>query len=409
MLEVNNELKNFHSALSGKTEAMDSKITEVTSDLDTLKATTTAFISNMNSNYSSENKNSVMNKLSKITDIISEINQSMSSDLKGLVDKSQKIVELVDSMYEEVTTHNTLSSSVSAEKSKENPDYYRIKVLERKISDCTSSFYDNETKAKKYLRELKGDNIAATFVEKYTNNDYLSHLDALQYGSFEYTSYKATNGYTVNYWIYVPDYSGIDVEGIPTHLYLHGSGESGRGVLNCGLPKMIANKEFTPAAMVICPQAPTTHEFYVKEYRDALIEVINTEIQKHNGDSNKISVSGHSMGGICAYRIAEDNPNYFAAVMPISGLEYNYDKLAQSDKTKFLLIHGSRDDRCEYANSVKVEKELKARGITAELFTFDKGHGIQNMTFEQEYDFYGEHINAFDWAIKQDITEPTVL
>ena len=73
------------------------------------------------------------------------------------------------------------------------------------------------------------------------------------------------------------------------------------------------------------------------------------------------------------------------------------------------MIHGSRDDRCEYANSVKVEKELKARGITAELFTFDKGHGIQNMTFEQEYDFYGEHINAFDWAIKQDITEPTVL
>ena len=228
----------------------------------------------------------------------------------------------------------------------------------------------------------------------------ISSLGTPSYGTFQKYTYQASNGTKIDYYLYIPNYGG-NVSGLPIHIYFHGSGETGSGVLKCGLPKLINEQSINPSGIVICPQANNTKQFFNSQYLTGVLELAKTVASENGGDADRISVSGHSMGAIAGYQIIADHPDDFTAFMPISGYARHIDKLTN---VKVWAFHGAKDDKCDYNYAVTTIKKLQQMGVTANLYTFkNNGHGnVQNYTFENEYeDETGESINPLEWAFKQ--------
>ena len=265
-------------------------------------------------------------------------------------------------------------------------------LVGRKVTDKNGSvtYYDKDNKKVDKLPTAKEyeDELARIEEELKESKYYKDHIDDLKYGSFEQMSFKASNGVTINYYIYKPDY-GTEVEGLPVMMYMHGSGESGSGALNCGLPKLLSNKSTTPSGIVICPQAPTSSAFYKDNYLQALNELTTAVAKENNGDLNKISL-------ITKY------PNYYSAFVPISGPGTVNDAVKNVNLWAF---HGSLDTGVDYKAAKNAVTQLKNSGANAEMHTFQgSGHGgVQNYTYEKEYQREdGQIISPLEWAFEQE-------
>ena len=401
MLEISSELETFYNAVNSSTGTMASSVSDLSGKVSLLGSASNLAKKKIEQCYESSNKSIVMRKIS------SDVSSTISGDLAGLVEKATSICSLVEGMKEDKQAYDTATSSLNAERAKEERNYSSIAYYQGQHRDAYDHFTQKETEAKRLYSDIQG-SIGADFVEKYSNAEYLNHLDMLNWGSFvEAEPFKASNGVTVYYYIYVPDY-GQDVEGLPLHVYMHGSGETGRGVLNCGLPKEINEKQVIPEGVVLCLQVKTTGDFYRGTYYDAVEELINSTIEKYNCNPDKVSASGHSMGACGAYKMIAAKPNLFSAFVPISGLNYNYDGVAASN-VKIWQMHGSDDGNCEYKNAVQVYNYLHDR-MDIFLHTFKgDGHCIQNQIFVNEFDDWGERINPLTWAMRQDRTSTEVL
>ncbi len=238
-----------------------------------------------------------------------------------------------------------------------------------------------------------------------TGSSSLSMLGTPSYGSFEKYNYTASNGVNIEYYLYVPNYGGTAAN-LPIHLYFHGSGETGSGVLKCGLPKLINEQSINPAGLVFCIQAKNGKQFYDSKYLTGVLELAKKVGSENGGDPNRISVSGHSMGAVAGYQIISDHPNDFTAFIPISGFARHTEKLTN---VKTWAFHGAKDTTCDYNYAVATIRKLQNLGAFARLHTYSSaGHGgVQNTTFQKEFeDENGEMINPLDWAFKQ--TKETV-
>ena len=184
-------------------------------------------------------------------------------------------------------------------------EYYNKKGV--KIDKLpTNDEYEAERAAKKEELENKFD------------TNYLNHLDDLKYGKYELREFKASNGLILKYWIYVPDYGDTQVTGIPTIMYIHGGGnDNSMGTVNgYGLPKYVNNQDVTPEGLVI---VPFIQNFSDSRNLEALKELTDYEVGENRGDTNKISISGHSNGAKTTYQMINKYPDYYAAAIPISG------------------------------------------------------------------------------------------
>ena len=411
MLTIPTELETFWKTVSGGIEGMNSTASSLSDKLTDISNSCATAESGFSSYYNSENKEKILNKFGKLKEIVTKISTSVDGDLKPMISKASDLVTKVARMDELKKEVEEQEGIISTENAKVNDDDDETTPNYTLLSSARSVKYNDEQEfsrledeSKRLLNELKGMDANLQFVSDFTSTDYLSYLDALQYGTFEQQSYKASNGVTVNYWLYIPDY-GKDVEGLPIHVYMHGSGETGGGVLKCGLPKLIDQKAITPSGIVICPQASTLRDFYQADYHAALIELCDKVAEDNNADKNKISLSGHSMGAIAGYKMIANNPDYFAAFVPISGLCYVGEKVKESN-TKIWIFHGAADTNCDFKNAVQTFKYLKSVGADVQMHTYPTaGHaGVQNTTFEQEFETDdGETINPLEWAFKQSL------
>ena len=119
-----------------------------------------------------------------------------------------------------------------------------------------------------------------------------------------------------NYLIQVPQ-AESDSSGYPLMLFLHGSGERGTDIeliKKHGPPSFVDENSDFPFVL-LAPQCKEEERWNSW----ALIRLIEDVKTKVNIDTNRIYVTGLSMGGEGTWHIAQALPEMFAAIAPICG------------------------------------------------------------------------------------------
>ena len=154
---------------------------------------------------------------------------------------------------------------------------------------------------------------------------------------FSYNMYLNGKGDTLKYRLLSPDYD--TVRRYPLVIFLHGSGECGsdnEAQLKWGVMNFATDQAMTlHPAFVIAPQCPLNKRWanFEKDEKTGecrllpspsrpmavLIELINKLIKSLAVDTNRIYITGLSMGGSGTYDAIGRFPGLFAAAVPVCG------------------------------------------------------------------------------------------
>ena len=121
--------------------------------------------------------------------------------------------------------------------------------------------------------------------------------------------------YEIDYFIYLPEVYETTSQEWPLVLFLHGAGERGSDinyVKRNGPPRLIEEGQQFPFILV-SPQCPER-----TIWDDKLLITLLDEIEsKYNVDKSGVYLTGLSMGGHATWSLAIQNPERFAAIIPI--------------------------------------------------------------------------------------------
>ena len=142
----------------------------------------------------------------------------------------------------------------------------------------------------------------------------------------------------------------------------------------------------------MAPQCPE-NEYWDSEVLYQLI----LKIQKENAiDSNRIYLTGLSMGGWGAWNLAFAHPEMFAALVPIAGF---VDRVPMIENCKIATIpirifHGLVDDVVDVNYSIAIYKKLKPCNSAIELTIFDDaGHDSWTRVYDNK--------EIYEWMFQQ--------
>ncbi len=178
---------------------------------------------------------------------------------------------------------------------------------------------------------------------------------------------------TLQYLLYLPtDYAQDTAKNFPLMLFLHGGGETGNNielVKKHGPPKLIAEGKDFPF-IVLSPQNPENKLWD----NAALITLLDEIVATHRVDDKRIYLTGLSRGGFGSWSLAIQNPDRFAALVPIcgGGLPNYVDRIKHIPTWVF---HGARDKAVPLSNSVEMVEALEQANGNVKLTVYSEaGH-----------------------------------
>ena len=191
-----------------------------------------------------------------------------------------------------------------------------------------------------------------------------------------------------DYLLFLPDGYGADsAKRWPLILFLHGSGERGTNiwlVAKHGPPKIDTSATNFPF-IVVSPQCPDG-KIWSNDLLLALLDEIET---KYPVDTNRIYLTGLSMGGFGTWSLGLSYPERFAAIAPIcGGGEFITPLLADKAKLASLPIwvfHGDKDPVVPLEESQRMVNYMKQFGVKEVKFTIypDAQHDCWTQTYSK--------------------------
>jgi predicted peptidase len=160
---------------------------------------------------------------------------------------------------------------------------------------------------------------------------------------------KITRSVQLDYQLYLPEGYQKSGEPWPLMMFLHGAGERGTNVAKVtvhGPPKLLKAGAKLPF-IVVSPQCAPD-----ETWRDEdLLALLDTIIAKFNVDTNRVYLTGLSMGGYGTWSLGSKFPERFAAIAPICGGGDQIRILLASRQKKAALktlgvwaFHGAKDN-----------------------------------------------------------------
>ena len=178
----------------------------------------------------------------------------------------------------------------------------------------------------------------------------------------------------------------------PLVVFLHGGGEGGddlETVKKHGLPKLIEAGQDFPF-FVVSPQNPSKTQFWDDQQ---LIRLVDEIASSHPIDPSRIYLTGLSRGAFGAWRLAIQNPDRFAALVPISGggpLPY----VKRIKDLPVWVFHGEKDTVIPVNESRRLVEELKNSGSNVKFTTYpDASHDAWTETYENP--------DLYEWMLQQ--------
>lgn len=196
-----------------------------------------------------------------------------------------------------------------------------------------------------------------------------------QVSLFSSEKYENDKGETLLYRQLISDYDPVTK--YPLVIFLHGSGERGDdneaqlkwGVRNFATAK---NMKLHPC-IVIAPQCPAGMSWGNYDYDEMslqptptqpmklLRELIQQKIENLPVDTNRIYITGLSMGGYGTYDALTRYPDLFAAAVPVCGAG-DVSKVDSFDHVPIWIFHGALDDAVFPSYAHKMVEALTQAG-----------------------------------------------
>lgn len=205
----------------------------------------------------------------------------------------------------------------------------------------------------------------------------------------------------MQYLIYTPPgYSAKSDKRWPLMLFLHGAGERGKDVQRVGIhgPMSEVKKGTNFPFIIIAPQCPA-NELWENE---PLLQLLDHTVKHHAVDTNRIYLTGLSMGGYGTWKLGLSHPDKFAAIAPVCGgasmidvILGTWDKKKELEKLPIWAFHGAKDEVVPLKESERVVEALKNGGVK----------NIQLTVYpETKHDSWKEAYSDpkfYEWILKQ--------
>jgi predicted peptidase len=195
---------------------------------------------------------------------------------------------------------------------------------------------------------------------------------------------------TMDYLLYLPS-NYNEKEKWPLMLFLHGAGERGSNldlVKKHGPPKLISKgKEFP--FIVVSPQCPKNRHWEPIELTVLLDDVTS----KLKVDTDRIYLTGLSMGGFGTWALAAYSPDRFAAIVPICG---GGDTIwaKRIAHLPVWVFHGAKDPGVPLKRSQEMVDALKKAGDNVNFTVYpDAGHDSWTATYDNP--------KLYKWLLEQ--------
>jgi len=202
-----------------------------------------------------------------------------------------------------------------------------------------------------------------------------------------------------HYISYTPkEYNGDTLKKWPLIIYLHGGSSRGTDTIKlycCGIPDQIWKKREFPF-IIVAPQCPINQRWSTDNWFENFYDEITT---KYRIDTNKVYLTGVSLGGSGTWYLSIKFPDKFAAIAPMSGFTRHMDYIIKNtDKLIDIPIwafHGKIDKVVEFEDTEWMINRLKEKNKDLK-FTVepDVGHWIDWLVYPNQ--------ELYDWFLKYD-------
>lgn len=184
--------------------------------------------------------------------------------------------------------------------------------------------------------------------------------------------FKTSENINLKYYLYTPE-NPKDNMGLI--IYLHGGSSKGNDLnllLKDGFAKYLKDGDLGNVnAYIIIPQLNSKYKGWTDikvSIRDLIVNVRKT----YNISSNKISLTGHSMGGKGTYDLALAYPNLFSCIVPMSGsINVNDENINTLKNISIWAFVGESDTIVDPSTSINLINELKEDGSNAKITIFE--------------------------------------
>lgn len=168
-------------------------------------------------------------------------------------------------------------------------------------------------------------------------------------------------------------------ESLPVIVFLHGAGERGDDIERVkihGIPMMFSKDPDYHGLRVITlsPQVPDFNMIW-NHMIVQLMNWIRSAVKEFNGDPDRVSVTGLSMGGFGTWELITTYPGEFSCAAPICGGGVSWRAPALRGMP-IRVYHGLDDTTVPFSYSQQMVDAARAFGADVELIAYDKvGHG----------------------------------
>ncbi|MBD2449353.1 prolyl oligopeptidase family serine peptidase [Nostoc sp. FACHB-152] len=205
------------------------------------------------------------------------------------------------------------------------------------------------------------------------------------------TQQQVISHHSYNYLLFLPKNDAAKGQLLPTIVFLHGSGERGSNlddVKRHGIAKVVEEQPDFPF-ITISPQCPRGQFWLVNK----LSILLDEALAAYPIDSDRIYLTGLSMGGYGTWRWSAAEPQKFAAIAPVcgGGEPHNARNLKNLPVWAF---HGEQDDIVPLSESEEMVAALKACGGNIKFTVYPEAdHDSWTQTYNnpQLYEWFLQH------------------
>jgi predicted peptidase len=207
---------------------------------------------------------------------------------------------------------------------------------------------------------------------------------------------EITKTLSCKYLLFLPEGYGRQQKRWPLMLFLHGAGERGDDLNKVkvhGPPKIVEKQKGFPF-IVVSPQCPED-DWWTKR-TEVLINLLDDIVARYDVDTERIYLTGLSMGGYGSWALASEYPDRFAAVVPICGGGNRIMSIFLKDMPIWA-FHGAKDGVVPVEESRDLVEAINARGGNAKLTIYpEANHDSWTETYNNQevYDWLLEHRRA---------------